>query len=60
MRTIMNYQYRHGTGLREAAVTLYNQGGYGRYYDGLGAALFQGPLSRYMIKLCYNSCLSLT
>ncbi|KIR62579.1 mitochondrial carrier protein [Cryptococcus bacillisporus CA1873] len=47
MRTIMNYQYRYGGGLKSAAVTLYEDGGYKRYYAGLAAALFQGPLSRF-------------
>ena len=42
IRTIMNYQYRHGTSLSVATKTLYQEGGYGRYYAGLGAALFQG------------------
>ncbi|KAF8849350.1 mitochondrial carrier [Acephala macrosclerotiorum] len=47
LRTIMNYQYRFGTSFTEATKMLYEVGGYGRYYDGLGAALFQGPLSRF-------------
>lgn len=42
IRTIMNYQYRHGTSLTTATKTLYQDGGYGRYYAGMGAALFQG------------------
>ena len=42
IRTIMNYQYRHGTSLTDATKTLYHDGGYGRYYAGMGAALFQG------------------
>lgn len=41
----MNYQYRFGTSFTEATKTLYEVGGYGRYYDGLGAALFQGEHS---------------
>jgi len=47
LRTIMNYQYRFGTGTKEAAKTLYADGGYRRYYSGLGAALIQGPVSRF-------------
>jgi hypothetical protein len=42
IRTIMNYQYRHGTSLTTATKTLYQDGGYGRYYAGMSAALFQG------------------
>ncbi|KZV98903.1 mitochondrial carrier protein [Exidia glandulosa HHB12029] len=47
LRTIMNYQYRYGTTTKEAARTLYADGGYARYYAGLGAALFQGPIARF-------------
>lgn len=42
----MNYQYRFGTTTTEAIKFLYADGGYARYYAGLGAALFQGPISR--------------
>ncbi|KAF9877047.1 hypothetical protein CkaCkLH20_05313 [Colletotrichum karsti] len=47
IRTIMNYQYRFGTGFRTATATLYNDGGIRRYYQGIGAALIQGPVSRF-------------
>ncbi|TDZ19331.1 Mitochondrial RNA-splicing protein MRS4 [Colletotrichum orbiculare MAFF 240422] len=47
IRTIMNYQYRFGTGFRVATRTLYQDGGIGRYYQGLGPALIQGPISRF-------------
>jgi len=47
LRTIMNYQYRYGTTTKEAAKTLYADGGYLRYYSGLAAALVQGPVSRF-------------
>ncbi|ATY66644.1 mitochondrial carrier protein [Cordyceps militaris CM01] len=47
LRTIMNYQYRYGTSFSAASVTLYSSGGLGRYYDGIGAALIQGPVSRF-------------
>jgi hypothetical protein len=42
MRTIMNYQYRYGTSMRQATKTLYEDGGYLRFYSGLMAALIQG------------------
>jgi len=42
----MNYQYRYGTSFTEATKTLY-QSGVGRYYQGLGPALIQGPVSRF-------------
>ncbi|KAL2881075.1 hypothetical protein SGCOL_003734 [Colletotrichum sp. CLE4] len=47
IRTIMNYQYRFGSGFREATRTLYEDGGVRRYYQGIGAALIQGPISRF-------------
>ncbi|KAF5345049.1 hypothetical protein D9758_010440 [Tetrapyrgos nigripes] len=47
LRTVMNYQYRYGTTTTQAIRTLYNEGGYGRYYQGLFAALIQGPVSRF-------------
>ncbi|KAF2131269.1 mitochondrial carrier [Dothidotthia symphoricarpi CBS 119687] len=47
IRTIMNYQYRHGTSLSVATKTLHQDGGLGRYYQGMGAALVQGPVARF-------------
>ena len=43
----MNYQYRYGTTMTEAIRTLYHDGGWTRYYQGLTAALIQGPVSRF-------------
>lgn len=43
----MNYQYRYGTSTTQATKTLYNDGGIRRYYQGLLAALFQGPIARF-------------
>lgn len=43
----MNYQYRFGTGTSEAIAYLYAQRGWPRFYDGLPAALIQGPLARF-------------
>jgi len=47
LRTIMNYQYRFGTSFTSATQTLYQDGGLRRYYQGIGAALIQGPVSRF-------------
>ena len=47
MRTTMNYQYRHGTTTKEAFSYLYKNGGIPRFYQGIGPALLQGPLSRF-------------
>ena len=47
LRTTMNYQYRHGGGLRAALSLLYAQGGVRRFYQGLPYALLQTPLARF-------------
>jgi hypothetical protein len=47
MRTIMNYQYRHGDTIKNTVKILYNDGGIPRFYRGYLAALAQGPLSRF-------------
>lgn len=47
LRTVMNYQYRFGSTTTSAIYTLYEDGGWTRYYQGLTAALFQGPISRF-------------
>ncbi|KAF9074259.1 mitochondrial carrier [Rhodocollybia butyracea] len=47
IRTVMNYQYRYGTTTTQATKTLYHDGGFQRYYQGLLAALVQGPVSRF-------------
>ncbi|KIK64133.1 hypothetical protein GYMLUDRAFT_71572 [Collybiopsis luxurians FD-317 M1] len=47
LRTVMNYQYRYGTTTTQATKTLYRDGGFRRYYQGLTAALVQGPVSRF-------------
>ncbi|KAL4254160.1 mitochondrial carrier family protein [Abortiporus biennis] len=47
IRTVMNYQYRYGTTTTQATRTLYADGGWTRYYQGLTAALIQGPVSRF-------------
>lgn len=59
----MNYQYRYGTSFSTASATLYNSGGLGRYYDGIGAALFQGmwqaPDNGVYMDIKREACLSL-
>lgn len=47
LRTVMNYQYRYGTAMTTAVKTLYADGGWTRYYQGLTAALIQGPVARF-------------
>ena len=40
LRTIMNYQYRYGGSVKDSIRNLYHDGGFKRYYAGLGAALY--------------------
>lgn len=47
LRTIVNYQYRYGITMAEAAAALYKEGGIGRFYRGLPYALIQNPLSKF-------------
>ena len=47
VRTVMNYQYRHGGTTTTAFTTLWRQGGIRRLYRGFGPALLQGPLARF-------------
>lgn len=47
LRTTVNYQMRHGGSMVSVMRLLYAEGGIGRFYSGLGVALFQGPLSRF-------------
>ena len=47
MRTTLNYQYKNGGTLWQNMRTLYGQGGVLRFYNGVGAALLQAPLSRF-------------
>ncbi|KAF8628770.1 hypothetical protein AX15_003727 [Amanita polypyramis BW_CC] len=47
LRTVMNYQYRYGTMMTPAIRILYADGGWTRFYQGISAALIQGPVSRF-------------
>jgi hypothetical protein len=47
LRTIMNYQYRHGGTITNTTSLLYKEGGIPRFYKGVGVAILQGPLSRF-------------
>ena len=47
LRTVMNYQYRYGGGLKNALSTLWAQGGIPRFYQGVQWAVIQNPLSRF-------------
>eukprot|EP00976_Prorocentrum_cordatum_P104934 1194087-Prorocentrum_minimum.AAC.1 len=43
----MNYQYANGGNIQNALSTLYKQGGIARFYQGVGFAIVQAPLSRF-------------
>eukprot|EP00040_Diaphanoeca_grandis_P039781 m.260134 g.260134 ORF g.260134 m.260134 type:complete len:299 (-) comp39270_c0_seq1:46-942(-) len=47
LRTTINYIHRNGGTMGGAFAHLYEEGGIGRFYQGVGLALFQGPLSRF-------------
>jgi len=48
MRTTINYQYKNPSmSMMEVLSKLYAEGGIGRFYQGMTAALLQGPLSRF-------------
>jgi hypothetical protein len=47
MRTIVNYQYRHGGGVRDTVSRLWRDGGVPRFYRGLLPALFQAAMTRF-------------
>ncbi len=48
LRTIINHQSRYGTTFRQSFRTLTKEGGIRRFYRGLGFALVQAPLSRFV------------
>lgn len=59
LRTVINYQSRYGTSFLRALSILYNEGGIPRFYRGLGFALFQAPISRFVATASNDGVLSL-
>jgi hypothetical protein len=59
IRTVMNYQYRHGMQTWEAMRVLYQQGGLPRFYRGYLPALIQGPMARFGDTAANSGVLSL-
>lgn len=47
LRTVVNYQYKHGVSVLVAFRTLYKEGGILRFYRGASFALLTGPISRF-------------
>lgn len=50
LRTTMNFQYRRGGSTLAAYTFLKNDGGFVRFYKGLGPALIQGPLGKSYLR----------
>jgi len=48
LRTIINYQSRYGASFFRAISILYKEGRLGRFYRGVGFALFQAPMSKFV------------
>ena len=59
MRTTINFQHKYGMSTSEALKTLYAQGGVARFYQGMSAALFQAPLSRFGDTASYAGIMAL-
>jgi hypothetical protein len=59
LRTIINHQTRYGTSFYQSINFLYKEGGIGRFYNGLGFALFQAPVTRFVATASNDGVLSL-
>jgi hypothetical protein len=59
LRTIINYQSRYGTSFTQALSTLLRDGGIPRLYRGLGFALIQAPLARFVSTAANDGVISL-
>ena len=59
LRTVGNFQMRYGTNMQDTVATLYKQGGIPRFYEGVGFALIQGPLSRFGSTAANDGCRTL-
>eukprot|EP00531_Pseudo-nitzschia_arenysensis_P012362 CAMPEP_0116125140 /NCGR_PEP_ID=MMETSP0329-20121206/5651_1 /TAXON_ID=697910 /ORGANISM="Pseudo-nitzschia arenysensis, Strain B593" /LENGTH=395 /DNA_ID=CAMNT_0003619159 /DNA_START=222 /DNA_END=1409 /DNA_ORIENTATION=+ len=59
LRTTINYQSRYGASFFRALAILYKEGGIGRFYRGVGFALFQAPLTRFVATASNEGVLAL-
>lgn len=59
LRTTINYQCRYGASFTRALSILYKDGGIGRFYRGIGFALFQAPFSRFVATASNDGVLAL-
>ena len=57
LHTTLNYQYKHGTGLRATVTTLWREGGAPRLYRGIGFALLLSPAMRFCDVAANAGCL---
>ena len=60
IRTVLNYQYRHGTSFSKTIKLLYKEGGIKRFYSGFTFALIQGPLVRFFDTFSNSLILEMT
>jgi len=58
LRTTMNYQYKFGGAMIPTMKSLYNEGGFLRFYKGYLPALMVGPLSRFGDTFCNSLALN--
>lgn len=59
LRTTINYQCRYGGSFLRAFSILYKDGGFGRFYRGIGFALFQAPFTRFVATASNDGVLAL-
>jgi len=59
LRTTINYQCRYGSSFFRSLSILFKEGGIGRFYRGIGFALFQAPFSRFVATASNDGVLAL-
>ena len=59
LRTTINYQCRYGSSFFRALSILYREGGIRRFYQGIGFALFQAPITRFVATASNDGVLAL-
>lgn len=58
LRTVINYQSRYGASFLRSVSILYNEGGIRRFYRGVGLALFQAPITKFVATASNDGVLS--
>jgi Mitochondrial carrier protein len=59
LRTVINHQARYGTSFVQSMKFLHKDGGIPRFYSGLGFALIQAPVTRFVATASNDGVLSL-